>query len=131
MRLVELFETWDHYTAIGHTRGSSIVWYMMPGGKMIQHPFLGRRSNHDGSAEGDESRAIAVGRIDPKKRKISVRTPLAPGNSFIFLSEPKLAFIRKQLERDYPDYEIWYFGHGASDIRRIDRNQEQAQNDLD
>jgi hypothetical protein len=114
-------EGWGHYTAIGHDKGSSIVWYMLPGGKVILKPFNGKKDNHDGGdGEGLEGTAIAVGRIDPKQKKISVRTPLAPGNSFIQIAQAKLDYIAKKFTRKYPDYEIWYFGNAATDIRRID-----------
>ena len=115
-----ILEGWDHYTEIGHRKGTSVVWYMMPGGEILTHEFKRKADNHDMSPHGHESRAIAVGRIDPVQRKISVRTPLAAGNSFVMIPDAKLAFIRKRLERLYPDYEIWYFGNGAQDIRRID-----------
>jgi hypothetical protein len=115
-------EGWDHYTEIGHKKGN-VVWYMMPDGKLITHEYKTKRDNHDMSPDGHESRAIAVGRIDNTQNKISVRTALAPGNAYYMIPEVKLDFIRRHLERDYPDYEIWYFGNAATDIRRIDRNR--------
>jgi hypothetical protein len=118
----DVLESWDHYTQIGHKKGHALVWYLLPGGKLLTHPFTRKKDNHDMDADGPESQSIAVGRIDTKQKKISVRTPLAPGNSFFMLSAAKLDYIRNRLERDYPDYEIWYFGNAATDIRRIDRS---------
>lgn len=117
----DITEDWDHYTEFGHKKGSSIVWFMLPGGKIIEQTYNSKRNNHDVTdAGGLESQSIAVGRIDPKEMKISVRTPLAPNNSFFYIPEAKLEYIAKVLERRYPDYEIWYFGNAATDIRRID-----------
>jgi hypothetical protein len=133
MRLYEILtlnkninENWDHYTDIGHVKGSSIVYYMFPGGKMLTHLYNGKKDNHDvWSSSGNESKAIAVGRIDNITKKISVRTPLAPGNSFSNIPQAKLDFICKKLKSLYPDFEIWYFGNAATEIRRLD---EEVQN---
>jgi hypothetical protein len=119
MRRNPIAEGWDHYTEIGHKAGSSTVWYMLPGGKIetAEFPRKGKKYNHQ---EEIEVKAIAVGRIDPKQNKISIRPPLAPGNSFYSLTDRKLEFVVSRLERAYPDFEIWYFGEAATDIRRVD-----------
>jgi soluble P-type ATPase len=123
MNLYEMFNEsssgWNVYTGIGHAKGS-IVYYILPGGKIVSHEYKTTKNNHDASVDGLESKAIAVGRIDQAAKKISVRTPLAPGNSWAFIPQAKLDFIAKKLEKSYPGYEIWYFGNGATDIRRID-----------
>lgn len=115
MLLLELFENWDHYTEFGHEKGS-LLYYVMPGGKIVTDEVRGRAYHK----EEPESKALAVGRIDPVAKKISVRPPLAPGNMWYMIPEAKLEYIRKRLERAYPDYEIWYFGNSAKEIRRID-----------
>lgn len=116
----DLAEDWDHYTEFGHTRGSSIVYFMLPGGKIVEHPYTTKEDGHDVfDREGMEAKSLAVGRIDPKKMKISVRTPLAPGNCHFYIPQAKLDFIAGKLKRRYPEYEIWYFGRGATDIRQI------------
>jgi hypothetical protein len=112
----ELEEDWDDYLRIGHKKGST-VYYMMPGGKLITHEYNGKKDNHD--QNGPEMTAICVGRIDNTTKEISIRTPLAPGNSWYYIPEAKMEFIIRKLSRQFPGYSLWYFGNAASDIRKV------------
>ena len=79
MKIIEL-TGWDTYTSFGHTKKTCDVWYLRNNGELQIFPYLAVKDGHDLlDIEGD---SIAVGRIDNKKKKISIRTPLAPGNSW-------------------------------------------------
>ncbi len=126
-------ESWDNYQEIGHFRGAKL-WYLLKGGKLIvddvgymmhgatPEDFETASQERDGLENHNpdvEEKTLAVGRIDDLRKKISIRTPLAPGNSYFDLPERTIEFAAKKLRQRYPDYEIWYFGKGASEIRQI------------
>lgn len=128
-----IHESWDNYQEIGHYRGAKI-WYLLRGGKLIvddvgymmhgatPEDFETARQERDGLENHNpdvEEKTLAVGRVDDLRKKISIRTPLAPGNSYFDLPERTIEFAAKKLRQRYPDYEIWYFGKGASEIRQI------------
>jgi hypothetical protein len=132
-----LKESWDNYQEIGHFRGAKL-WYLLKGGKLIvddvgymmhgatPEDFETASQERDGLENHNpdvEEKTLAVGRIDDLRKKISIRTPLAPGNSYFDLPERTIEFAAKKLRQRYPDYEIWYFGKGASEIRQIMEDQ--------
>jgi len=128
-----IHESWDNYQEIGHYRGAKL-WYLLKGGKLIvddvgymmvgatPEDFESVSDERDGLMNHNpeiEENTLAVGRIDDLRKKISIRTPLAPGNSYFDLPERTIEFAAKKLRQQYPEYEIWYFGKGASEIRQI------------
>ena len=130
MRFHDLLMTeQDTYLDVGHRVGASSVYYIMPGGKLDVHPYEGYSDMHGnlGVTDEREMQAIAAGRIDHAKKRISMReTRGRERKGWRGYGRNELQFIAGILRRAYPDYEIVYYGRdGPAIVEAVDTNSPQ------